>query len=74
MPEYLRVPRSRALDEIVADAQDGIAPDPNHVIRVVVSVRSLWKCAAGHEHRWRLTAWLCNCVSRLMDTCSKLKG
>ncbi len=18
-----------------------------------------WACAAGHDHRWRLTAWLC---------------
>jgi hypothetical protein len=30
-----------------------------NVIRVQLPLRLLWVCEAGHDHRFRLTAWLC---------------
>ena len=33
---------------------------PVTIIRVSVPLRFLWVCRSGHDHRWRLTAWLCN--------------
>ena len=33
-------------------------------------VRHVYLCAGGHRHRWLWVAKVCNCVSRLMDTCN----
>jgi hypothetical protein len=32
---------------------------PVNEIRIQLPLRLLWVCVSGHEHRWRLTAWLC---------------
>jgi hypothetical protein len=36
---------------------------PVNVIRIAVPVRFVWVCASGHDHRWRLGAWLCGLVN-----------
>ena len=41
--------------------QGGDEPKAN-VIRIDACIRLRWVCASGHDHRWRLTAWLCNLV------------
>ena len=42
-----------------ADISLDIYSQPETIIRVSVPVRFLWVCRSGHEHRFRLTAWLC---------------
>ena len=65
----LVIERSKEMDDLdwdnlyITKEVDHVS-QPVNVIRIAVPVRFLWVCAAGHEHRWRLTAWLC----------SKLKG
>ena len=43
-----------------ADVALDIWSKPVAIIRVSVPVRFLWVCGGGHEHRWRVGAWLCN--------------
>jgi hypothetical protein len=31
-----------------------------NIVRIDARVRFLWVCDGGHDHRWRVTAWLCN--------------
>ena len=45
----------------ILNIQGGDDPEAN-VIRIDAAVRLRWVCRGGHEHRFRLTAWLCNVV------------
>lgn len=34
----------------------------SNVIRIDACIRLAWVCASGHDHRLRITAWLCDLV------------
>ena len=48
-------PKVKSLLDIFPPVEDGETP----VIRISYPVRFVWVCANGHDHRFRLTAWLC---------------
>ena len=51
MPDYKENPPAVSI-------KGGLVPDSN-VIRIDAAMRLRWVCVSGHDHRWRLTAWLC---------------
>ena len=68
--------RAAEFDRRLKDIHQEEAPDPNcvmqlqakgdgKVIRIDACIRLRWVCAGGHDHRFRLTAWLCELVKGL---------